>query len=443
MNRIMKKAASILLAITMIFAVPACLGLSTVSHAAEAASAVWPTDKAFQKITTYFDAQRNVSDASGYHNGIDIEADYGTSIYAVRPGTCISADWKDAYGNMIILYHADLGVYTFYAHCASVSIAAGAEVSGGDVIGQVGSTGQSSGNHLHFGICDALLNGWPRTTYYDPLTYFTYDGTAIANPNPVSPSAEEPACECTEDYAGIYTTKGVVTFLYIRAGHSADTSALGQIPAGSEVKVTKGDGKWAHVEFNGIKGYSSMDYLEKVRDFESGMTISGETAPKDTLTVGSPFKVKGVISSNLPIKKVSGGVYSKDGKTAVVTAEAAPNAASYDLSTEFDKQITFNKLAEGSYTYRIEAEDSSGKSYKLVESSFTVGKKPVSSGDLNGDDKVTISDAVMMQNYLLGGTSITKEQYEAADMNSDKSVDTFDMIVMRKKIVENSGTATW
>ena len=78
-----------------------------------------------------------------------------------------------------------------------------------------------------------------------------------------------------------------------------------------------------------------------------------------------------------------------------------------------------------------------------VKKGDAVGKKPVSSGDLNGDDKVTISDAVMMQNYLLGGTSITKEQYEAADMNSDKSVDTFDMIVMRKKIVENSGTATW
>ncbi len=439
----MKKAASLLLAIAMIFAVPACPGLKTAAQAAETVSAVWPTDKSFQKITTYFDPQRNNGDVSGCHNGIDIEADFAASIYAAYPGQCISADWKDAYGNMIILYHPDLKVYTFYAHCSSMSVVAGAEVSGGDVIGQVGSTGQSSGNHLHFGICDSLLSGWPSITYYDPLSYFTYDGTTITNPNAAAVAAEQPECDCTEDYAGIYTTKDVVTFLYIRAGHSADTAALGQIPAGSEVKVTKGNGKWAHVEFNGIKGYSSMDYLQKVHDIESGMTISGGTAPKDTLTAGSSFKIKGVISSNLNITKVWGGVYSKDGKKAVQTAEAEPNALKYDLSSYFDSEILFDKLAEGSYTYRIEAEDAGGKSYKLIESSFTVGKKPVTSGDLNGDDKVTISDAVMMQNYLLGGSSITKEQYEASDLNGDKSVDTFDMIVMRKKIVENSAASTW
>ena len=434
MDKIIKKATAILLAVMLVFAVPNCIN-SRSSFAADAISAVWPLDKSFQNITTYFNPLRNEYDASGYHNAIDIEADYGANIVAVYPGTCISADWMDAYGNMIILYHEDLGIYTFYAHCSSVDVTAGKSVSGGEVIGHVGSTGQSSGNHLHFGICDKLLSGWPCRTYYDPLTYFTYDGTAIKNPNATA-EATLPVCDCTADYAGIYTTKNVVTFLYIRAGHSADTAALGQIPAGSQVTVTKGNGKWAHVEFNGISGYSSMDYLEKVKDIESGMTISDATIPNESMTLGTAFGVRGIITSNLPIAKVWGGVYNKDGTNGVQVTEATPNASKYNLSGYFDSHILFNKLPEGTYIYRIEAEDTSGKKFTLIDSVFTMGKSNIVAGDLNADGKISISDAVVLQNYLLGGAQLTEIQYISADMNTDKNVDTFDMIIMRKKLVE-------
>lgn len=440
MDRIIKKTAAILIAASLlIFAIPNYFKPYS-SNAEDAVSAVWPLDTSFQSITTYFNPLRNEYDASGYHNAIDIEAEYGSNIFAAYPGTCISADWMDAYGYMIILYHEDLGVYTYYAHCSSVDITAGKVVAGGEVIGHVGSTGQSSGNHLHFGICDKLLSGWPTRTYYDPLTYFKYDGTSIQNPTTVEAAA--PACDCTADYAGIYTTKNVVTFLYIRAGHTADSTALGQIPAGSTVTVTKGDGKWAHVEFNGINGYSSMDYLEKVKDIESEMTIDDETIPSDSMALGAAFGVRGIISSALPITKVRGGVYEKDGVKEVQVSEATPNNNKYNLSGYFDSHILFNKLTEGTYIYRIEAEDTSGKKYTLIDKVFSIGKSNIVAGDLNTDGKISISDAVVLQNYLLGGSALSEIQFVSADMNSDKSVDTFDMIIMRQKLVDELAKST-
>lgn len=512
MNRIIKKAAALLLAAVMIVAVPNCTKLRT-SDASGAVSAVWPVDKSYQNITTYFDPQRNVSDASGYHNAIDIEADYGVNVLAAYPGTCVSSSWMDAYGNMIILYHEDLGVYTFYAHCSSVEVYAGQAVSGGDLIGHVGSTGQSSGNHLHFGICDSLLSGWPCRTYYDPLSYFTYDSVAITNPN-ASPAGAAPACSCTDDCAGTYTTKGVTTYLNIRAGHGSDTAVRGQIPAGAQFTVTKGDGKWAHVEYNGISGcvsmefiqliesapagcscsesyadkyttkdvttflnireghgsdtaavgkipaYAefevtkadgkwahviyggvsgcvSMDYIQKLETAKSKMTVTGQTTPAASSEVGSEFNIKGVITSELPIVKVWGGVYKKDGMIAVQTAEAAPNAKEYDLAGDFGSKIDFSKLDAGTYVYYIEAEDTSGEKFTIINSVFALESADITAGDLNSDSKISISDAVLLQNYLLGAGTFTEQQFSVADLNGDKSVDTFDFIIMRQKLIES------
>ena len=172
MDRIIEKAAAILLAVICIIVVPSRVCMLGSYAAEQPVSAIWPLDKSFQKITTYFNPLRNEYDVSGYHNAIDIEADAGANIFAPYPGTCISAGWMDAYGNMVILFHEDLGVYTFYAHCSSMDITAGKAVSGGDVIAHVGSTGQSSGPHLHF---QFRFNGmYPGAATTDPLNYVGY-----------------------------------------------------------------------------------------------------------------------------------------------------------------------------------------------------------------------------------------------------------------------------
>lgn len=96
------------------------------------------------------------SGAYGYtfHNGLDIAAAVGTPIYAAQTGTVTTAGWGGAYGNHVIITHVLNGQVwtTVYAHLSSVSVSAGQRVSQGQNIGGMGSTGNSSGSHLHFEI---------------------------------------------------------------------------------------------------------------------------------------------------------------------------------------------------------------------------------------------------------------------------------------------------
>jgi murein DD-endopeptidase MepM/ murein hydrolase activator NlpD len=86
------------------------------------------------------------------HNGIDIAAPVGTPVYASAAGEVIvsqSSGWNGGYGNYIVVKHGN-GTQTLYAHLSSTSVAVGDSVGQGDVIGAVGSTGRSTGSHLHF-----------------------------------------------------------------------------------------------------------------------------------------------------------------------------------------------------------------------------------------------------------------------------------------------------
>ena len=85
---------------------------------------------------------------STVHTGQDFSAPAGTPIRAVGDGKIISAGWDGSYGQKIVVLHSD-GTETWYAHMSSF-VRTGGEVKAGDVIGRVGSTGNSTGNHLHF-----------------------------------------------------------------------------------------------------------------------------------------------------------------------------------------------------------------------------------------------------------------------------------------------------
>ena len=88
---------------------------------------------------------------SGAHTGTDIACAYGTSIKAVASGTITFAGWSGSYGKLIKISHGN-GVETWYAHCSSLYGTVGQQVNAGDVIAAVGSTGNSTGNHLHLEI---------------------------------------------------------------------------------------------------------------------------------------------------------------------------------------------------------------------------------------------------------------------------------------------------
>jgi murein DD-endopeptidase MepM/ murein hydrolase activator NlpD len=99
------------------------------------------------------------------HEGIDIGAPSGTPIRAAAAGTVIYAGWLGGYGNLVVIDHGG-GVATAYGHQSSIAAGYGATVAQGQVIGYVGSTGHSTGPHLHF---EVRINGVPQ----DPLGYLS------------------------------------------------------------------------------------------------------------------------------------------------------------------------------------------------------------------------------------------------------------------------------
>jgi murein DD-endopeptidase MepM/ murein hydrolase activator NlpD len=97
------------------------------------------------------------------HEGIDIGVPYGTAIHAAASGTVIYCGWESGYGNLTVIDHGG-GLATAYGHQSSIAVSCGQQVSQGEVIGYVGSTGHSTGPHLHF---EVRVNGSP----VDPMGY--------------------------------------------------------------------------------------------------------------------------------------------------------------------------------------------------------------------------------------------------------------------------------
>ncbi len=125
----------------------------------------WPTPSCYY-ITSHFSPRRKnpVSGVWKRHTGTDIGAAYGASIVAANSGTVTLAGWNSGYGNCVIIDHGG-GRATLYAHMSSYSVSSGQYVQRGQQIGRVGSTGNSTGPHLHF---EVLING----TAVDPMQYF-------------------------------------------------------------------------------------------------------------------------------------------------------------------------------------------------------------------------------------------------------------------------------
>ncbi len=127
---------------------------------AHSAGFIFPVPAGTWRVSSYYGDGRN-------HKGVDICAKSGTSIYAVADGKVVYSGWKGDYGYCVIVEHEG-GMRTLYAHAKQLCCNVGDTVSQGEIIALVGTTGQSTGNHVHF---EVIVNG----RNVDPSPYIGLD----------------------------------------------------------------------------------------------------------------------------------------------------------------------------------------------------------------------------------------------------------------------------
>jgi len=124
---------------------------------------VWPLQYTTTITSPYGNRRHPILKKYTMHTGIDIGGKSGESILAANKGTVIISGWQNAYGNTVVIDHGG-GITTLYAHCSKILVKNGKEVKAGEVIAKVGSTGWSTGPHLHF---EVRVNGETK----NPLNY--------------------------------------------------------------------------------------------------------------------------------------------------------------------------------------------------------------------------------------------------------------------------------
>lgn len=123
----------------------------------------WPAPEYTRISSPYGMRMHPTLNVEKFHNGIDMAAPNGSPILAAYDGSVVAADYNSSMGNYIMIDHGD-GLYTIYMHCSALYVSAGTKVTKGQNIAAVGSTGRSTGPHLHFSV---RLNG----NYVDPMNY--------------------------------------------------------------------------------------------------------------------------------------------------------------------------------------------------------------------------------------------------------------------------------
>lgn len=205
----------------------------------QAVKMVWPTES---KTITQQYGNKNPRYVRGYHTGLDIAGEYGARVFAAHDGRVIKASWGGAYGNEVIIQHPS-GLVTSYHHLTRDVVTVGQGVSAGTTIGTVGSTGNSTGPHLHF---EVRVNNQP----VNPNPYLNGAGVVPVGNNPVIPDVVEGPADA---FIGIMTwlsdTKnwyriglillGAILILVALIG-AAKATALGKTVGKAAVGAVKG-----------------------------------------------------------------------------------------------------------------------------------------------------------------------------------------------------------
>ena len=248
----------------------------------------------------------------------------------------------------------------------------------------------------------AFSGNWAAVEYNNIKGYVSKDF--------IQKTTGEPTTQTPTYEYGTYTTKDVDadSSLNIRKEPNANSNVLGEIPANAKFKVTAFTGAWAEVEYNNIKGYVTKSFIQKVDEYNTETVV-----PKAIPEQSGTYTTQGV-KDGLNIRK--GNNINSAIKGSI------PAGA----------QFTLTRML-GDWAY-VEYKGICG--YVSTDYIKKVSDNVVISGDLNSDKQNTVADVLLLQKYLLRKETLSSAQASFADLNKDGCVDGFDMILLRKKLVD-------
>ena len=146
---------------------------------------MWPLDGCYVITSLFGPRNHPITGKYSNHGGTDVRANYGTKIKAARGGVVMTSEYHWSYGNYVVVVH-DNGTSTLYAHMSKRAVKEGQTVTQGQVLGYVGSTGSSTGNHLHYEIRTTNSSGKvvrvDALKYYTGMTFYLLDSKGAAYP---------------------------------------------------------------------------------------------------------------------------------------------------------------------------------------------------------------------------------------------------------------------
>ena len=310
---------------------------------------------------------------------------------------------------------------------------------------------------------------WEQTTTKDAIkATFTY-----LDPAPYAWVSGE-GCDCSRAYDGNYKCVTGGSTLNIRSGHGTSHSIIGSIPDGAIVFVSKGNGKWAHVYYNGISGYASMDYLELQHTHAYDLFYEEEHPHKefyqcecgDWYYTGDLIETEECGSCRAEICKRNGHIYDNDcdttcdfcgdkrevfhffdnacdadcnecGELREVEEHVYDNAcdkACNECSTERETTHVYDNSCDDECNECLELREASEHQYdddhdaECNECGFT-REVPIP-GDVNGDKAVSNKDLSLLRQYLNGWD--VEIDLSASDVNADGVVSNKDLSLLRQ-----------
>ena len=410
---------------------------------------LWPVPSCHE-ISAGFDDGRN-------HNAIDIPASRGSQVIAAANGvvTYVNASCTHNYGKsynccnsigrVIKIQHYitvnGQNVVTRYGHLTDIYVQEGEYVTAGQVIGTVGSTGYSTGNHLDFKMYmgDTVIDPGPYLQVPSDLTYTgsdwanngeyinrlrsygntTYGGdVAITAGNlyTVNGTAVYSNISVTSSSAGVHLDGSISFPLLILRG--SDVEINGNISSSTiinsaTVYILNTDGSVKYSKSADVNAYAynlanlsgklwfrllpAGDYIYAVTATDSGgehtlLYRSFIVSQKDTMVAGSDcsypvclkpnesFTIKGTVISASTINSLTAEIISEDGGTMYSGITVTPGSATYNLKN-VDTYLKFNKLPEGKFRYYVVATDSVGNTVTVIDKSFYVNSKELVTGE--------------------------------------------------------------